>query len=507
MRRLTALLFLFAAASCGGAALDVEKERVVILVIDGLRPDYVTAELMPRLDRLAARGVRGLAHHAVFPTVTRVNGPSIFTGRYPSGHGILGNSVYVPEVDPGRRLDMSVRADVVTIDQATGGALITAPSLGEILDEAGLTYFAASSGSTGSGTFMNHRGSGAGLVHHEFTVPSGLEATAVETLGPVPEIPDGSSSVPLVARAIDALLLMGVDQADADVMAAWLTEPDGTAHATGIGSPETVEVLAGVDAEIGRLLDGLAARGVLERTNIIVTSDHGFTTNMGGGSLSDVLVEAGLKQSSGSLDVVVAGGAVHVREGGEARVDSIVRVLQATDWVGAVFTRGDAASELGTRPGTLAFSTVGWDHERSGDVLVSAAWSDGENEFGFRGEVLVGGIAGHGSASPWDIRAAFVVDGPAIKNFQTSPIPSGNIDLVPTTLEIMDVAVPEGLDGRVLTEVLEGGPFPGEVEFTPEVVETAVDLGGVRYELFGYRTHVGPTTYFDGFDVIRTERE
>ena len=68
----------------------------MILVVDGLRPDYVTDELMPRLDRLAASGVRGLAHHAVFPTVTRVNGPSIVTGRYPSGHGLMGNTVYVP---------------------------------------------------------------------------------------------------------------------------------------------------------------------------------------------------------------------------------------------------------------------------------------------------------------------------------------------------------------------------------------------------------------------------
>ena len=247
-------------------------------------------------------------------------------------------------------------------------------------------------------------------------------------------------------------------------------------------------------------------RGLLGRTNVIVTSDHGFTTNVGGVSVSEALVDAGLKQSPGSLDVVIAGGAVHVREGGPARVDSIVRVLQRSEWVGAVFTRGDAGSDLGSVDGTIAFSAVGWDHARSADVLVSAGWSDGENQFGYRGEVFVGGTAGHGSASPWDIRAAFVADGPSIKNFQASPIPSGNIDIMPTVMELLGQPVPSDMDGRVLAEILEGGPFPGEIEFTPEIIETGADLGDVRYDLIAYRTRVGSTVYFDGFDVTRSAR-
>lgn len=500
------LLSVLFAASCSGPAIDLEKQRVVILVIDGLRPDYVTAALMPRLDRLAERGVRGLSHHAVFPTVTRVNGPSIFTGRYPGGHGLLGNAVYLPEVDSTRVLDMSDRADVVAIDEATGGSLLTAQSLGELLDAQGLTFFAASSGSTGSATFMNHRGSGAGLVHQEFSLPVGLGPVVAETLGPVPEIPDGSNAAPLMARAVDALLLLGVDRFDADVMAAWLTEPDGTAHATGIGSPETIAALAAVDSEIGRLLDGLAERGVLAHTDILITSDHGFTTETGSTSLSGLLIDAGLKESPRSTDVVVAGGAVHVREGGEERIDSIVRVLQATDWVGAVFTRGDSASGLGARPGTVAYSAIGWDHGRSADILMSPDWTDAENEFGFRGEVLAPGVAGHGSASPWDIHATFVADGPSIKDFLTSPVPTGNVDVVPTVLAILGAPVPTDLDGRVLTEVLEEGPFPGEVEFEPEVIETATQVDGIRYDLSVYRTRVGSTVYFDGFDVARAAR-
>lgn len=491
-----------------GCAESVERDRVLILVVDGLRPDYVTEELMPRLNALGRAGFRGLAHHAVFPTVTRVNGPSIFTGRLPAGHGLLGNSVYLPEVEPSRTLNASVAADLRLIDEATNGALLTAPSLGQALAERGLTYFAASSGSSGSGLLMNHTGAGAGLVHYEFALPDSLAATAADVVGPPPEIAEGSNAVPLAAWAIDVLLRIGVDRADADVLALWLTEPDGIAHSRGIGSPPMLEALGQLDAEIGRLLDGLAERGLLERTNILVTSDHGFSTHNGELSVGRLLVDAGLKESAQSTDVAVAGDAIHVREGGQARVDAIVRLLQQTDWIGPVFTRGsepDAA--LGAYAGSVSFRAIGWDHARSADILTSAGWSDAENEYGWRGEVLTTGTAGHGSSSPWDVRATFIAAGPDIKRNVVSPVSTGNIDIFPTTLALLDLPVPTGLDGRVLSEVLITGPQPGEVVFEVDPISTSVELGDRVYELTVHRTRVGSTVYFDGTDVTRRPRE
>ena len=168
---LVAATLLFPLACRQGATVE---SRVVIVVVDGLRPDYVTPELMPRLSALADDGVRGQAHHAVYPTVTRVNGPSIFSGRHPGGHGLLGNSVYLPDVDPDRVLDASDADDLRSIQAATSGRLLTAPSLGELLAQEGRSYFAVSSGSTGSGLLMNHTGAGIGLVHHAFATPDSL---------------------------------------------------------------------------------------------------------------------------------------------------------------------------------------------------------------------------------------------------------------------------------------------------------------------------------------------
>jgi len=60
----------------------------LVIVVDGLRPDYVTPDVMPRLAGLGQRGIVFTAHHAVFPTVTRVNASSFVTGAYPEAHGL-----------------------------------------------------------------------------------------------------------------------------------------------------------------------------------------------------------------------------------------------------------------------------------------------------------------------------------------------------------------------------------------------------------------------------------
>ncbi len=501
----------FVALLAWGACTPAEqapRDRVLIVVVDGLRPDYVTDSLMPNLNQLGREGFRGLAHHAVFPTVTRVNGPSIFTGLNPGGHGLMGNAVFLPEVDSSRVLDASDAADLELIAAAHDGAILTAPSLAEMLDERELTFFAASSGSTGSAVLMNPRGAGAGLIHHEFTLPESLGEVAREVLGAVPEVPSEASFVPFAARAIDALLLIGLDRVDADVLAVWLTEPDHTAHAEGIGAPAMLAVLAQLDAEIGRLLDGLEERGLRDRTDVIVVSDHGFSTQTGEESLRELLVRAGLKSHRTSTDVVVAGDAIHVRQGGSARVGAIVRLLQETDWVGPLFTRGLAPdSVVGAYAGTIAFGAIGWDHERSADILMAANWSDAENTFGWRGEVLTPGTAGHGSSSPWDIHATLIAAGPRFKRNVVSPIPSGNVDVVPTVLTLLGVPVPTGLDGRVLEEALTTGPQPGEMPLEATPVGTFVELEGIVYDLGVHRSRVGSTVYVDGTDVGRVPLE
>src|SRR5579864_2989096 len=86
-------------------AVPAPARRLLLIVVDGLRPDYVTADVMPNLTALGKRGVVFNHHHSVYPTVTRVNASSISTGAYPDTHGLMGNTVFLDRVDPTKFLD------------------------------------------------------------------------------------------------------------------------------------------------------------------------------------------------------------------------------------------------------------------------------------------------------------------------------------------------------------------------------------------------------------------
>src|SRR5512142_1986505 len=94
------------------------RHTQLLIVVDGLRPDYVTRDVMPRLYRLGQRGIVFTAHHSVFPTVTRVNASSIVTGSYPETHGLLGNTIYIPSVNATRGLDTGERENLEAVERA-----------------------------------------------------------------------------------------------------------------------------------------------------------------------------------------------------------------------------------------------------------------------------------------------------------------------------------------------------------------------------------------------------
>ena len=490
------------------AAAQERDTRALIIVIDGLRPDYITRELMPNLYALGERGVFGDNHHSVVPTVTRVNSPSIATGSYPRTHGIMGNSMYVPEVRRGQALNTGDRAALLQIAEAYGGELLTAPSLGEILHAQGKVFFAASSGSTGSGFLLNHRApnGGGALVHTEYVVPESLAPLVERVLGPFPD--PATPGIERARRALDAVLLLGLDHFDADAMIAWFTEPDATTHATGVGSPQTLEMLTYVDREMGRLFDGLQERGKLESTNLFVISDHGFSQLSGGRpSYGALLVDRGLKASTTSDDVVISGEAIHVADGGPERIAAIVRALQETEGVGAIFTRGEPGSVQGSVPGTLSLAMASWDHARAADVLVFSDWLPDENRHGFPGLVTASGLAAatHGSTSPFDVRAAFLAAGPDIKRGIRTDVPTGNADLAPTVLWLLGLPIPPGMDGRVLHELLTEGPDPADVDVRTRQHVAETSWGGETgsYRVMVQRSEVDGTAYLDFTRVRR----
>ena len=136
----------------------------LVFVVDGLRPDAITDADTPTLHRLRADGVSFAASHATFPTVTRVNAATLATGAHPRGHGILGNQMYVPAVEPRRAFSNDDWRNLAAVERATG-AVVGARTLAERFAAAGGRLAAVSSGSTGSAYLLNpHARAGVGVL-------------------------------------------------------------------------------------------------------------------------------------------------------------------------------------------------------------------------------------------------------------------------------------------------------------------------------------------------------
>src|ERR1700691_4833750 len=99
LSEILALILVFVAApTLAQDSLATHRGRgriVVLMVWDGLRPDFVTERDTPNLFRLAREGVRFDKHHSIFPTLTMVNATPRAPGAPPGVNGLEGNNFYL----------------------------------------------------------------------------------------------------------------------------------------------------------------------------------------------------------------------------------------------------------------------------------------------------------------------------------------------------------------------------------------------------------------------------
>jgi hypothetical protein len=180
----------------------------------------------------------------------------------------------------------------------------------------------------------------------------------------------------------------------------------------------------------------------------------------------------------------VAEGAIYLRSKSDStRLQAIVAALQRRPEVGAIFTQSRRLFELGTAvevpsndkifegvvPGTLSFDVARWGNRaRSGDILVSANWSHAANSAGVPGTTTQEGVAGHGTASPYDIHNTLIAVGP---DEHDGEIPTATSISAPTPCSCW--APSQTMTGRVIREALREGQTAsdGRVD-TTETVKT-----------------------------------
>ena len=493
---LTISLFLYAQA-------PLHKDiRTLVVFFDGLRPDYITEENMPNLYAFSKSGCYGKQHHSVFPTVTRVNASSFSTGSYPGTHGLIGNTVYFPFVDKKNVLNTGAYTDLLKINDATKGQLLTAVTLGEVLQEAGAKMMVFSSGSTGQALMQNHKVSGGAVVNPALILPESFKEKISAEIGPPP--PNAEPNTAQHQWVTNALIKYGLTLEGPLVSTIWYSDPDGVAHDDGIGARSSMESIKIVDTEFGRILASLKEKKLDKNFNIIISADHGFATYVGKTAVTEFLIKQGLKKDKDSEDVIVVAGAIYVRDHDKVVIQKIVSMLQAQEWIGGIFTPSKKAGDVqGSTAGTLSFESIHWNHEeRIPDILFDENWDDRKNDKGYSGTSFSVGVAGHGGLSPYEVHIALLASGPSFKKNISSELPTSNVDIAPTILAIHKIPVPSSMDGRILNELLFETRAT-ELTAKKEKLTASATFDGGKYTLTLYRTVVDDHQYVDFAKVER----
>lgn len=516
-------LCLITRPSVAAEPLASKAKLNLVFILDGLRPDSINREDTPNIYRLRQQGVNYINGHSVFPTVTRVNTAAISTGTYPGTNGILGNSMYVREVNPTRSFSTADYANLSKLDEVTGGKMILVKSLAELLEARGVKFTAVSSASNGQALLLNPRApQGVGILVNGYiepgkrvAYPAKVNREILSRFGPAPRKTNRTDSEQAsVNWTMEVLREYVIPELKPDVVLAWMSEPDHTQHVLGVGSPEARGALKNDDRNIGLILKKLESLGLLERTNIFLVSDHGFGLSVFRVNVDRALIKAGLKAGRDSDDVVSAssGGAVllHVKDHNPERIKQIVRFLQSQKWIGAVFTAGNSPSgggtALGSCEGTFSLELIHmFNRERGPDIVLTFPWNSSKNAFGVPGTdysytrratgPMRGSFSNHGSMSPWDVHNTFIVWGIDFKHGAIVRVPAGNADIAPTLLALEAAGDTKNLEGRVLLEAMNGGPDQEQVPQTTRIYST--QTAEEKYKAVIAVTEVGKQSYID----------
>jgi predicted AlkP superfamily pyrophosphatase or phosphodiesterase len=405
---ITALLLtlrLAAAQDRSGPNKDL-KPTVILISIDGFHPDYLDRYPAPTLSTLAKQGVRARWMTPVYPSLTFPNHYSIATGLYPDNHGIVGNNIYDPEFK--HTFSLSKREEVQNGRWWLGEPIwVTAEKQGQ---RAAAFFFPGTEAEIG-GKRPSHW-----KTYDEKILNSERIDTALSWLDlPSPERP--------------TLILT------------YFGDVDHAGHESGPDSGGVKQAVAEVDRALGRLVDGLKARGLFERVNIIIVSDHGMARiNPSQVVLLDNYFD--LKQAEA---VVWNSGSVNIfpKPGEERAIYSALKA-KAPPHV-TVYRKQEA-------PARFHYGRS----RRIGDIVVMAdeGWSIvGRERYRAPARAANGGVI-YGGAHGYDnqiesMRAIFVAHGPAFKQSQIVE-PFENVDVYNVMAKILGLK-PASNDGGYAT--------------------------------------------------------
>jgi Type I phosphodiesterase / nucleotide pyrophosphatase len=562
--------------------------NVVLFVADGLRPGMVNDQTAPALAALMKNGVHFTNTHSMYPTITTVNAASMATGHKVGDTGNFGNWIYVgfPMPNPGDSPTPFLENDSVLgdVDSHFAGDYLNQRTVMHAARAAGMST--AAIGKLGPVLIFDHteRSGEPTIVVDDKTGRSGGIPLSEEmkrrfrAVGLEPQAPERGENEKrgtfqergtleantlqqeyFVNVATKVVLPLFKERAKPFMLVFWSRDPDGTEHnqgdslnrlVPGINGPTSLASIRNADNNLAALLTALTTLGLSGTTNVIVTSDHGFSTiskesatsSAAAQSYKDVVphflppgfvaidianglrkalldpdakyqaVLAGAHPSLGNgvigddkahPEVVVAanGGSdlVYLPSGDRALARKVVDILAAEDYVSGLFVSDD----LGPIPGTLPLSAI--------DLMGSAITPIPAIVVSFRSfstgcadpltcavEVadtrLQQGQGMHGTFSRADTIIIGGAMGPDFRKGFTDPAPTSNTDVGKTVAKILNLHIRDTgrLVGRVLSEAMPNGKLP---KWTTCIRESEHDAAGRRTVV--QIQQVADTRYFD----------
>lgn len=413
--------------------------RCVLVILDGLRRDFVDAKRTPHLAALRERGTWFPAYRSAFPSATRVVSSTLATGCWPARHGLQGNTMVLVEENRLVRHDVG-HPDFLQHKRRVTGHSLARPTLAERLaGHGGAMIF----NNVSPGAAYAHDPDGHGRVFHR---AGSFGPGRLPLSNPLDVTLDAAGDAAMTMRFIAEALVPGGPA----LAVLWTGEPDHIQHEAPLGSPAHLAVLAAADANLGRVIaavDMLRAQG--DEVLLIAGSDHGHETITGVIDIEAELVGAGLKADLHSDDVVVAANGtsalIYLHPDHAGRHDRLDDFLRNRPWAGAVFG-GNELADVGQAPlGALAFA-------------VSMKGDDAPNAFGIVGSCLAVkpqggkpdrlGFGQHGGLNAHEQSPVLVVDGAGF-GAGGRPEPATVVDIAPTLLAHLGLPA-DDLDGSPL---------------------------------------------------------
>lgn len=552
-----------ALSSMAAFAQNDRPRNLILFVPDGMRALAVKPETAPAMAALRDKGVNFANPHSLFPTFTTANASAMATGHYLGDTGDFSNTIYTgyPVAHANGTVVPFLQNNAVLgeLDEHFGGDFLNEETILKLAREKG--YSTAALGKVGPTLIFDHtdRADRPGLhsiVIDDSTgekngVPLSQEMKDALTKANLPLVTPsrgesrraGDFKTPgtLVANiaqqayfadvATKIILPMFKARNQPFVLVFWSRDPDGAQHnhgdslntiTPGINGPTSLAGIRNADNNLAQIRNALDELSLSDTTNIIVASDHGFSTIskesrtspstkityddtpkgfLPLGFLAIDLAKAlkiplfdpnnknarvpdsahprfgsGLLGASPEKpDVVVAtnGGSdlIYLPRKGRKKdrklAGHIVKALLAQDYVSGIFVEND----LGRFPGTLplsVFNLRGKAVTPHPSIVVSfRSYASGCDEptmctVSVADTVLRQGQGMHGSFSRGDTMNFMAAIGPDFKSGYTDTLPVSNADVGVTAARLLGLnRKPKGaLVGRVMTEAMPNGVTP-----------------------------------------------